>query len=173
MKKHFMLVALIIWLLCVGSLVAIHFYMHKRPSPNGFMVKAHALFQGLDNATKTSIAHYEGAILRLNDDSCHLVGIGYEPEEKKLASENRVSIRKIDFRIDDPLLFERRLMVTEAFKTLNNAERKCLEAGFASIIFRNGDYYLFLDSKKYPEYVSKYGTECKSCEELRKKNTGK
>ncbi len=170
-KKTFIIVALIIWVLCVGSLVAVRSYIHRRPSPKPFMLKAHAIFQSLDNMDKTNIARYESAILRLKDDSLHLVGIGYESEEKKLVSDNKVSVRKIDFRIDDPLLLERRLMVSEAFKTLNNAERKCLEDGFASIVFRSGDYYLFFDSKKYPEYVAKYGSECKSCEELRKKNS--
>lgn len=137
------------------------------------MAKAHAVFQSLDNGDKTNIAHYESAMLRLDDDSVHLIGLGYEAEENRLLTEKRVSIKKIEFRIDDRILLERRLMAAEVFKTLNNAERKCLEDGFASIIFRNGDYYLLLDSKKYPEYVKKYGKECKSCEELKKNSANK
>ena len=93
------------------------------------MLKAHAIFQGLSSENKTSIIHYESAILRLSDETLHLVGIEYGPEEKELVSSNKVSVKKIDFRIDDPVLFERQLMVNEAYKTLNSAERKCLEDG--------------------------------------------
>jgi hypothetical protein len=59
-------------------------------------------------------------------------------------------------------------MFNEAFKTLNSAEKKCLEDGFAAIIFHKGDHCSICDSKKYPEYVLKYGTECKTGDELRK-----
>lgn len=169
-KKNFFVAAVIVWLFCVGSLVGIRFYMHKRPKPSVSKVKAHAIFQGLDNEEKTNIARFESTILRLNDESFHLIGLGHESEENELISSDKISLRKIHFHIDDPVLIERQLMVNEAFKTLNNAERKCLEDGFAAIVFRNGDYCLIFDSRRYPEYVLKYGTECKSCDEL---NNGK
>ena len=130
------------------------------------MVEAHAIFQGLDNEEKTNIAHHESTILRLNDESFHLVGLGHESEENELIADNKISLRKIEFHIDDPVLIERQLMVNEAFRNLNNAEKKCLEDGFAAIVFRKGYYCLIFDSVRYPEYVSKYGTECKSCDEL-------
>ncbi|MCX6568270.1 MAG: hypothetical protein NT147_04370 [Candidatus Aminicenantes bacterium] len=172
-KKNFFVAAAIIWLVCVGSLLGIRYYVHKRPRPNPTLAKAHAMFQSLDSEQKTIIAHYEGAILRLNDESFHLIGLGHESEEDALISNNKVSSRRIDLRIGDPILIERRMMASEAFKTLNNAEKKCLEDGFAAIIFRNGDYCLIFDSKKYQEYVLRYGTECKTCDELRKERTNR
>jgi len=127
-----------------------------------------AIFQSLNDEEKTNVARYDTAILRLNDESFHLIGHGYEVEENDLLSENKIAIKKIEVRIADPILLERRSMVSEAVRTLNNAEKKCLQDHFASIVYRNGNYYLCLDPKKYAEYVIKYGEECKECEESAK-----
>lgn len=62
-------------------------------------------------------------------------------------------------------------MVKEAYRTLNNAEKKCFADHFAAIVYRDGEYFLCFDKKKYSEYVLKYGTECKQCEELKKSNS--
>ncbi len=142
--------------------------MHKRPRPNPILVRTRAIFDRLDNEQKMAVSRYESAILRLSDESFHIIGLGHESEEDSLASSDRISLRKIDFRVNDPLLIERRIMFNEAFKTLNRAEKKCLEDGFAAIIFHKGDYCYIYDSKKYPEYVLKYGTECTTCDELPK-----
>ena len=79
-----------------------------------------------------------------------------------------IAMKKIDFIILDPILLQRRYMIGEAFKTLNDAEKKCVADRCASIIYRNGEYFLSYDKIKYAEYVKKYGTECKQCDELRK-----
>lgn len=127
-----------------------------------------AIFQSLNDEEKTNVVRYDTAILRLNDESFHLIGRGYEVEENDLLSEKKIAIKKIEVRIADPILLERRSMVNEAVRTLNNAEKKCLQDHFASIVYRNGNYYLYLDSKKYAEYVIKYGKECEECEESAK-----
>lgn len=133
--------------------MGIRFYMHKRPRPTSSMVKAREIINSLDNEEKTNIARFESTLLRLNDESFRLIGIGHESEENELISNNRISSREIDFHIDDPVRIERQLMVSEAFKTLNAAEKKCLEDGFAAIVFQKGSYCLIFDSIKYPESV--------------------
>lgn len=60
------------------------------------------------------------------------------------------------------------MMAGEAFKLLNNAEKKCYIDGFGVIIFRGGSYNFVCDEIIYREYLNKYGTECKPCEELKK-----
>lgn len=87
-----------------------------------------------------------------------------------MLTSQKADIRKIDFQIEDQLSLERQTMVREAIRTLNNAEKRCLFEGFAGIVFRDGYYYLIYDKKKYAEYILKYGTECKSCEELKRQN---
>jgi len=172
-KKNFAVFAVFIWFILAGSLVGIHFLLHKKPISRGFALEAMAIYQGLDDKAKKSIEHFESAIIRLKDGRFYVVGCGFESEEKNLISNNKLSMRKIDFQIEDPVLLERRLMVNEVFKTLNSAEKHCYADAFASVIFRDGSYYFFFDSKKYPEYILKYGTECKSCEELKKKKLKK
>lgn len=137
------------------------------------MVKGHAIFMGLNNEEKTNIARYDTAIIRLYDESFHIIGLDHESEENTLVADNKISRKKIEFIIEDPVLIERRYMVGEAFRTLNNAEKKCLEDRYASIIFRDGYYFLCFDKIKYSEYVLKYGTECKQCDELKKNNSDK
>jgi len=75
------------------------------------------------------------------------------------------SKRKIEFYIDDPLFLERQIMIKEAFRRLNNAEKRCVTDRHAVILYCDGAYYLFFDPEIYKEYVFKYGTECKYCEE--------
>lgn len=167
-KKEFILSALAIWLICACSLLAVRYLSHRRPNTPRFATEAKGIYADLESLSKQKIALYESAILKLGDDSVHLVGSGFEFELESLISDKKLSVRKIDFVIEDPLLLERRIMVGEAFKTLNNAEKRCLIDGFASILFRNGFYQLIYDPIKYKDYVLKYGTECKSCEEIKK-----
>ncbi|MBE3125379.1 MAG: hypothetical protein IMZ57_06935 [Acidobacteria bacterium] len=167
-KKSFILVAIIITVLSVGSMLGVRYLGHKKPITSNFAHEAGAILINLDNESKRNISLYESAILKLEDGTYRIIGAGFEPEEEKLFVEKRLSARKIDFVIEDPLVLERRIMVAEAYKTLNNAEKRCYADGFGSIIFRNGFYYFYCDSVKYRDYVLKYGTECKSCEELKK-----
>ena len=131
------------------------------------------LLRSLDNADKTNILRFESSVVRLDDNTIHLVGRGFENEEEHLIENNKIKKKKIDFRIDDPLLMERQMMVSAAYKYLNEAEKKCLADKYASIIYSNGAYFLLFDSMKYPEYVKKYGTECKPCGETQSNKTAK
>jgi hypothetical protein len=172
-KKNYIVISVVIWLILVGSLVGVRYLLPKRAVPSVFNSEAIAIYQHLDDTDKKRINHYESAIIRLSDGRFHIVGDNYESEEKVLLLNKKLTIRRIDFRVEDPVLLERRLMVGEAYITLNNAEKHCYADGFASIVFRDGAYSIIVDSKKYPEYVLKYGTECKTCEELKKEKLKK
>lgn len=169
-KKTFSFLTFAIWFICLISLLGIKLYKNNKPRPADFMAKGTAVFQSLNEEEKTNVARHDTAIIRLNDESFHLIGLGYEGEENVLISENRISIKKIDFRIADPILLERRSMVSEAIRGLNNAEKKCLQDYFASVVYKNGDYYLVFDPGRYAEYAIKYGTECKECKEPARSN---
>lgn len=96
----------------------------------------------------------------------HLIGTGFEKEEVRLLSEDVLFKKKIEFRINDRLRLERQMIATEAFRWLNNAEKECVEDGYASILFSRGEYSLIIDKAKYLEYVAKYGTKCEQCDGL-------
>lgn len=172
-RETFSFAAIGIWLICVASLVGIHIYKGKRPTTKEFMAKGRAIFLGLNEEEKTNVARYDTAIIRLNDGSFKIIGRGHESEDNNLLTDNKLSAKKIEIRIIDPVLLERRIMVSEAMRTLNNSEIKCLEDHFAAIIYRNGEYFLYLDPVKYSDYVLKYGTECKQCDEQNKNNLNK
>lgn len=164
-KRTFSLLAIGIWGLCFATLLGIYlFRVNKRSMPE-YLVQATAIFHSLNDEEKTNVARYDTAILRLTDEHFHLIGRGFEVEENDLLSKNRMAIKKLEVRIADAILFERKSMVSEAVRTLNNAEKRCLQDRFASIMYRNGNYYLYIDPKKYAEYVTRYGVECKECEE--------
>lgn len=169
MEKNNLTIAIVVlWVICIGSLFGIHAYKNKKPKPSEYSLNARAVFRGMNDEEKTKLMHIDSGMLRLKDKSIHLVGSGYEAEEGQLLSEEIISIKHIDFRIDDIVLLERRMMFSIAYRTLNNAEKQCLKDGFATVVFRNGEYYYLFDRAKYKEYVLKYGTECKTCEELKK-----
>jgi hypothetical protein len=165
----FLLLIVAVWLLCLASLFGVRAYKKKRPRVEEFVLKGQAIFQSLNDEEKTNIARYDSALLRLNAESFHLVGRGNELEEADLLKQNRLSLKKIKIPKVDPILLERQYMAGEVFRTLNNAEKRCIQDRFASILFRDGDYFLCFDAKKYSEYVLKYGTECTTCKELAKK----
>lgn len=166
-KNRVAFVTIVIWALASASLIGIRFLLHRKPSLAEPVAEAQAIIRSLDDQHRKSLRYYDAGLIRLGDESFHLVGNCPESDETNLLSSQKASIRKIDFQIADQLLLERQTMVREAVKTLNNAEKKCLFEGFAAVIFRDGSYYLIYDQKKYAENVLKYGTECKTCEELK------
>ncbi|TFH40440.1 MAG: hypothetical protein E4H01_16550 [Lysobacterales bacterium] len=166
-RKTFSFLSIGVWLLCIVSLLGIHAYYKRKPTPKNFILAGRAIFEALDDEEKTNVARFDTAIIRLTAERFKLIGLGHESEEANLVEDNEISFKKIELRINDPVLVERQAMVKEAYQTLNNAERKCLSDHFAAIIYRNGDYFLCLDKKKYSEYVLKYGTECKQCDEMK------
>lgn len=168
-RKTFSFLAIFIWLLLIASLLGIRANKKSRPGVEDYIIKGQAIFRSLTEEEKTNIARYDTALLRFKDGKFHTVGRGYEPEEEGLIENNQLSIKKITIPKIDPILLERQYMVGEAFRTLNNAEKKCIQDRFASILDRDGDYYLYFDRSKYSEYVLKYGTACTTCAELAKK----
>ncbi len=167
-KSTFLYFVIIIWVIAVGSLAAIKFLFHKPTMQSESSRETHRFFNSLDSDVKASIALYETGLIKLSDGTLQAIGVRFEPELEKLTSDHRISSRRIDFYVKDRLALERRMMAGEAFRTLNNAEKKCFVDGFGTIIFQNGDFRFFFDEAIYREYVKKYGTECKPCEELKK-----
>jgi hypothetical protein len=138
-------------------------YKKRAPHTPDYMIKGWSIIQTLADEERANIARFDTALLRLNDESFHLIGLGYETEEADLIGANKIVARKIEFGISDRLLLERQFMISQAFKTLNTAEKNCFKDRFAAIIYRNGEYFLVVDSKKYQDYVHKYGIECLEC----------
>lgn len=164
-KKTFSLLTLSIWLFCILSLMGIHFYRGRKSSPKEFVLKGRAIFQGLSDEEKTHVARSDTAIIRLNGDNFRMIGLGHELEEKQLIESNEIAIKRIDFRINDRILLERQFMVQEAYRSLNDAEKKCINDHYATIIYRDGVYFLCLDQDKHAEYAIKFGTGCTTCNE--------
>ncbi len=157
-----------IWLLCIVSLLGVRYYNLRKPVSKDFILKGRTIFEGLNSEEKTNIVRYDTAIIRLSDERYQIIGRGHESEEKNLLEDDTITTKRIDFRIDDPILLERQFMVKEAYQYLNNAEKKCFADHFAVILNRNGEYVLYVDKDKYAEYALKYGTECKPCNEAKK-----
>ena len=95
--------------------------------------------------------------------------MGFENVEEELLNNGTIIKREIIFQLEDPIALERSAYVDEAFKTLNNTEKICFLEGFATFIYRDGRYSLVIDSAIYNEYLPKYGVECETCEEIKKK----
>lgn len=64
---------LAIWLVCACSLLAVRYLSHRRPNTPGFATEAKGIYEDLESLSKQKIALYESAILKLGDDSVHLV----------------------------------------------------------------------------------------------------
>lgn len=124
-KVHFLLV--LIWFLAMASLLGVHFILNNHHNHNLISFPSEDIDQLIANVneeTKKNPAYFEAGIIKLADNGYQFVGRGYEAEEADLIESKRLSIRRIEFSIDDPVLLERRILSTEAFKLLNNAEKK-------------------------------------------------
>jgi hypothetical protein len=162
-KKNFVITATVVWLAGAISLIGIHKYLNRIPKTPDYVVKGRALIDSLEESKKIKFAYLESALIRLNDGSLQLIGAGSEATEAGLLNKNLIFKRKLSIQIDDPILVERQAMVTEAFKKLNNAEKRCIQDRYATFLYSQGDYYLVLDSSRYSEYVKRYGTLCETC----------
>ena len=167
-KVTFLYFIIVIWVIAVGSLVAIRYLLHRPTTASGLSRETRSFFNSLDSDVRESISLFETGLIKLSDGTIRAIGTRFEPELENLISDHRISSRKIDFYVKDRLALERRMMAGEAFRTLNNAEKKCFVDGFGAIIFHNGDFRFFYDKAVYRDYVKKYSTECKPCEELKK-----
>ena len=154
---------MLIWFVAVGSLVGIHYIFNKRPQINKKVItKIEAKPKSLTDEQKTKMRYFESGIIELASGDLCIVSSGLEDND---IIKKGFSKRKIEFYIDDPLFLERQIMIKEAFRRLNNAEKRCVTDRHAVILYCDGAYYLFFDPEIYKEYVFKYGTECKYCEE--------
>ena len=164
-------IILAVWFLAMASLLGVHYFLKRRPQINkAGILKIHAKYSGLSDEQKTKMKYSESGIIELaNGDLCVIDGT-FEDTERSIASEKGLAWRRIAFTIDDPLFLERQKMIREALKTLNNAEKRCLTDRHAAIIYENGSYYLVLDPRIYATYISKYGTECKTCGDNKKES---
>lgn len=152
-----------VWLIALCSLLGVHFLIRKPPRNKGPLIGKAEFLDKADNSLKTNIRRYENAFLKLDDGKFHFIGIGYENYERALLENQELIVRKIDIPVSDPIALERKMMVGEAVRTLNNAEKIAYADGYGTIFFRDGIYYYAVDSRLYNRYASKYGTECGSC----------
>lgn len=172
-KSTFVLFAVAIWVITVFSLIAVRYLIRRAPQVSAYSQAAKAYFDSLDDFVRSNISVLETAVIRLEDGSFRVIGAGFEPELEDLISERRLLTREIDFFIENPIAIERKMMAGEAFKTLNNAEKKCFIDGYGAILFRSGSYRFLCDNAIYQVYVKKYGTKCRPCEEMKKRSNAK
>jgi hypothetical protein len=169
MRRHFLILAFI-WLIAMSSLLGVHFLLHRKPDNYGPpSEEVRNALENLGGELKRSAEHYETGIIRLADGKLKFVGYGFEREEKKLLEEKKITRKRIDFLVEDPIRLERTIMKVEAFRVLNAAEKRCLADKHGTLLYREGSYFFIFDTDVYREYVIKYGTECKPCEEIRKR----
>jgi hypothetical protein len=155
-------IILVVWFLAIGSLLGIQYFFKKKPPTNKkAMMKIEAKLKSLTDEQKIRLKYFESGILESGSRDFFIIDSAMENNE---IEKRGLSLRRIEFDIDDPLFLERQMMVREAFKRLNNAEKRCVMDRHAVILYRDGAYYLIYDSEINKEYVIKYGTECKSCE---------
>jgi hypothetical protein len=166
-KRKFILGALIVWLVCIVSMVGVHLILNKKPSQSDFGAEARAIFQSLETSSQESVSLYESGIIKLEDGTLRIIGSGYQSELQALISENKLDFKKLALKIDNPLILERAMLVGQAFKTLNNAEKQMFARGYASILFQDGTYWLYFSPKIYQKYIARYGIDCRSCDENR------
>lgn len=169
-------IILVVWLLAMTSLLGVHYYFKRAPKVRinkiG-LLKIQAKYNALSDEDKRKIDYFEAGIIESADGDLFIVDDNTRINDQNLASGNGCAWRKIEYSIDDPLLFERKAMIREAINTLNNSEKLCLTDGRAAIIYKDGEYYLVIDTKTYADYVSKYGVECKLCEKRKVINKSK
>jgi hypothetical protein len=154
-----------LWVLAMGSLISVHFWLKKKPTIRRDTSIIEAYIKGLDQSLRTQIGRYEDAALVTEDGRIRLIGRDFELETDELARADIINSKNIDIRIEDPLALERRIMASEVFKKLNNAEKVCLADGYGAILFRNGSYQFVVIRSVYERYIKIYGTGCSNCGE--------
>jgi hypothetical protein len=165
-KGQFIWIAILIWILSVGSLLAIRFLTPKRSNAGAaFSAEARILYQNLDEAVRRSLDLFEGGMIKTSTGEILLIGERFEAQEEQALAAKELQARPVEFVIRDRLALERRLLAGEAFRSLNNAEKRCYLEGFACFIYREGIFFFFVNPKKYAEYVIKYGTACENCDD--------
>ncbi len=124
-----------------------------------------AKVKSLTEEQKIRMKYFQCGILQLANGELLIVDSSTEGQE---LWQWGLAEKKIEFVVDDPLFLERQMMVREASKRLNNAEKRMVMDRHAVLLYRDGAYYLVYDPEIYKEYVIRYGTECKPCNEKTK-----
>lgn len=167
-QKTFLVLCITIWLAALTSLLAIRYLRTNEPTPNSSLRDTRSLYQNLDEISKRSIDIYESAIIGLHDGTYKLIGSAFEPESSELVNERRLARKEIVITIEDPLVFERRLMAEEAFRSLDNAAKRCYVEGYGALVYQNGLFYFYFDEKKYGELLEKSKKDLESREKRNK-----
>jgi hypothetical protein len=165
--KFFFIGGCFIWLVAIASLIGIHFVFRHTSKEPSFYAEIRTFVEGVGLDLKQGLSRYENAVLRAEAGKVIMLGLGFENDEERLIAEKVLRRRKIDFWINDPLALERKSQVSEAFKTLNNAEKSCFANGFGAIIYRDGEYLFIVNVKAYEEYARTVGTDCKACDRIK------
>lgn len=161
-----MAIILVIWFLAMGSLLGVRYSLKKKPSiKKSPLINIEAEVRSLTEEQKIRMKYFQSGILQLANGELLIIDSSTEGQE---LAQWGLAEKKIEYVVDDPLFLERQMMVKEAFKRLNNAEKRCVIDRHAVIIYHDGAYYLVYDPAIYKEYVMKYGTECKPCNEKTK-----
>jgi hypothetical protein len=153
----------ILWLFAMGSLLITHFWLNGKSKTTRAAPGLDLYIKGLDPDLKIQLGHYEDAALIMEDGRILLIGRDFEQETDRLINANIVDYKKVDIPIGDPLMLERRMMASEAFKKLNNAEKICLADGHGAILYHEGSYVFLVVRTVYEDYAKRYGTACTAC----------
>ena len=153
----------LLWILAMGSLVGVHFWLKKKPATSKETSRIGAFIKGLNQGLRTQLGRYEDAVATTEDGRILIIGRDFEHETDELAKANIIDVKLIDLRVEDPLALERRMMASEVFKKLNNAEKVCYTNGYGAILFRNGSYQFIVMRSIYEKYAKLYGTGCSTC----------
>jgi len=154
---------LLLWAAAIVSILGVHYFLNRPKVNKALLAEIKTRIEGLTPEQKIKLKYYEGGFIKISERGLIFVDNKFLPNEREKAG---LSFRKIEFQVEDPLLLERQMMVRAAMKKLNEAERRLIAHGYGVILVKDdGSYYLIFDSRKYKEYVDKYGTECKTCGE--------
>lgn len=151
-QKTFLVLCITIWLAALTSLLAIRYLRTNKPAASSSLRDTRSLYQSLDEISKRSIDIYESAIIRLHNGTYKLIGSAFEPESSELANERTLVRKEIVITIKDPLVFERRMMAEEAFRSLDNAAKRGFVEGYGALVYQNGLFQFYFDEKKYHEF---------------------
>ena len=127
--NKFVIAAFMEWLVALLSLLGVHFLLNRKSASLGVMTERAGFFEGLSDALKTSIRRYDSAPIQLADEKFHLIGYGFEGYERSPVELEGLMMRQLNPEIADPIALERKMIVGEEIRTLNNADDYCWDFG--------------------------------------------
>ena len=122
---------IIIWAVAIASLLAVHYFITKRPKIDKTEVnKFKEITEALTPEERAKIKYYEAGLIKFADGKLAFISDHHSLEEIIAMG---LSLKEIGFRIEDPLLLERQMMVREAFWHLNEGEKHLVADRYAVI----------------------------------------